>query len=126
MDNIIIFSIATVVIISLIVGIVWMFVPMAKKNAMDVECRKTLLKMENDNGLTTTEITNLQNRLEKLGFNEITIDGTPTEIKKKGDELKLTVEAKYDYRSLKSMFTTQKTTSTMVYDRTITSRQVVK
>ncbi len=126
MDNIIIFSIATVVIISLIVGIIWMFVPMAKKNAMDVECRKTLLKMENDNGLTREEENSLKNRLEKLGFKEVTIVVTPTEIKKKGDELKLIVEAKYDYRSLKSMFTTQKTTSTMVYDRTITSRQVVK
>ncbi len=126
MDNIIIFSIATVVIISLIFGIIWMFVPMAKKNAMYVECRKTLLKMENDNGLTREEENSLKNRLEKLGFKEVTIVVTPTEIKKKGDELKLTVEAKYDYRSLKSMFTTQKTTSTMVYDRTITSRQVVK
>jgi hypothetical protein len=126
MDNIIIFSITTVIIISLIVGIIWMFVPMTKKNAMDLECRKTLLKMENDNGLTREEENSLKNRLEKLGFKEVTIVVTPTEIKKKGDELKLIVEAKYDYRSLKSMFTTQKTTSTMVYDRTITSRQVVK
>jgi hypothetical protein len=126
MDNIIIFSITTVIIISLIVGIIWMFVPMTKKNTMDLECRKTLLKMENDNGLTREEENSLKNRLEKLGFKEVTIVVTPTEIKKKGDELKLTVEAKYDYRSLKSMFTTQKITSTMVYDRTITSRQVVK
>ncbi|HOJ10596.1 MAG TPA: hypothetical protein PK733_08385 [Clostridiales bacterium] len=126
MDNIIIFSIITVVIISLIVGIVWMFVPMSKKNAMDIECRKTLLKMENDNGLTITEEINLQNKLTSLGFKEITITGTPTFTKKKGEELNLKVEVKYDYRSFKSMFTTEKTTSTMVYDRTITSRQVVK
>lgn len=126
MDRIIILSITTLVIISLIVGFVWMIVPMSKKNAMDIECRKTLLKMENDNGLTTSEKNNLQNKLTSLGLKEIIITGTPTGTKKKGEELNLKVEVKYDYRSFKSMFTTEKTTSMMVYDRTITSRQVLK
>lgn len=126
MEHTLAFALIILIIVSLIVGTIWIFVPMAKKNAMDIECRKTLLKMENDNGLTETEKISLQNKLTELGLYDIQINGTPVGVKKKGEELNLRVEAKYDYRTLKSIFTTEKATIQMVYDRTTLARQVVK
>lgn len=123
--KLIVFAITFVIIISLVVGVIWTFVPVQMKNVMDAECRGTLLKMESDNGLTLSEKDKLRSRLVQKGFDVISINGTAPEIAKKGDMLNLIVEVDYKYRTFDGLFSTKGVTRRMVYDRTTIARRVV-
>ena len=133
--KLIVFATTFVILVCFIVSVVWLFVPIQKKNAMDFECRGVLLKMENSNCLKKDDKDNLNSRLTDLGLNVISIAGTtvdgihvdipPEYVVKKGDMLNLRVEAEYTYRSFGSVFFTKKVTGRMVYDRSTIARMVI-
>lgn len=100
-----------------------LFLPVSTKIEMNMECRKSLLKMEIEGGLSDNEKISLQGRLSSHGLSNIIITGTAGA--KQGNELNLRVESDYVFSKFSGLFAREDSIQRMVYDKTSVSRKVV-
>ena len=119
----VVFAILMVIMICIAVSLVEMVIPLSARAEMNTQCRRTLLNMEVQGGLTSDEKTSLEKILNEVGFSSISISGTETA--KFGDEMFLKVEAKYCYSRLMGLFSRNETEQKMMYERISVSRKVV-
>jgi len=119
----VVFGISIVFMIVLFISLVEFFLPISAKSDMDAICRKALLKMELNGGMTKEEKDNLTNALREKGFDAITIESS--ENVKYGEEISLYVEAYYSYSKLTNMFLRENLGQRMVYSRKSLSRRIL-
>ncbi|NSW90491.1 MAG: hypothetical protein HPY74_07410 [Firmicutes bacterium] len=119
----IVFGIALVLFIALFVSIIEFFLPLSAKNEMNTICRKTLLKMELEGGMTVAMRDELISALYGKGFRTVVIEGT--ENAKYGQEISLYVEAYYVYSRLRGILSREDTVQRMVYNKTTIARKVL-
>lgn len=119
----IVFGIALVLLIVLFVSMIEIFVPISVKNDLNTICRKTLLKMEIEGGMTATTRDELISGLYGRGFESVVVRGT--ESVKYGQEVTLCVEVDYVYSRLKSIFNRENIIQKMVYNKTTIARRVI-
>lgn len=119
----IVFGISIVFLTALFVSMVEFFLPISAKFEMNAICRKTLLKMELEGGITIDMKNELETDLRERGFREIAVDGT--EDAKYGEEISLWVEAFYVYSRIKNLFSREETGQRMVYSKKSIARRVL-
>ncbi|MCR4435042.1 MAG: hypothetical protein QHH06_06640 [Clostridiales bacterium] len=122
-DRGIVFGILFVFTIAMLVAMVEMFLPISAKIEMDMDCRKTLLEMETEGGLSDAGKADLLTRLGARGMTNITVAGSSGA--KQGEALNLKVEADYVYSRFTGLFSMENAVQHMVYDKTSISRRVV-
>lgn len=118
-----IFGIAFVLLIAIFVFMIEIFLPISAKNDLNTICRKALLKMEIDSGLTSIVRDELITNLYGKGFESVVVQGT--ENAKFGQDITLLVEAEYIYSKLRSILARENITQKMVYNKTTIARKVV-
>lgn len=121
--KVIVFSITLVIFAAMVVYTVELFIPLSAKSNMNACCRKTLLKMEMEGGLSDTDKNEAKAKLEEMGFSNININ--PTSGTKQGEEISLQVTADYTYSKLTGLFKRSKIEQRMIYDRVSIARKVV-
>lgn len=112
-----------IILATFLVATVEFFLPLSAKCDMNSACRAALLRMEADGGLPKEAELDLALKLSGMGFCDIIIDGTASA--KRGEEMKLHVEADYSYSRISGLFTRTVTKQRMVYDKTSVSRRVI-
>lgn len=108
---------------ALVVSIIEYFVPLSLKFELNAECRSTLLKMENQCGLSAAEKNNLQTKLAGKGFAGIAI--TAPASAKQGEDITLRVEADYTFSRMIDVLARANRTQHMVYNKTSMARKVI-
>ncbi|MGI6776690.1 MAG: hypothetical protein ACOX7R_01275 [Acetivibrionales bacterium] len=121
--KVVIFGILFVVMMGMLVFSVEFFIPLSAKSDMNVCCRRALLAMELESGLTYRTEQKLKSDLEKIGFINVVVDGAS--YAKQGEEIRLVVEADYKYSKLEGMFIRKDCLQHMVYSKTAIARKVV-
>ena len=121
--KIIISGIAIVFIIAMASGMISFFVPLNAKFEMNTLCREALIKMEAKGSLSSQDKQELIDELTKKGFSNITV--TTANATKQGDEIKLNVQATYQYKRMIDIFTRSTSAQLMIYDKTSVCRKVV-
>lgn len=116
-------GIIMVCLFAIIAHMVELFLPIAAGSDFKTECRKALLKMELEGGLSAAAEDELRSRLISLGMASVKIDGT--ERAPHGEELMLSVEAEYGYSSISGIFTRETRIQKFSYDKRSISRMVV-
>ncbi len=119
----IVFSVTLVIFTAMVVYTVELFIPLSAKSDMNTYCRKTLLKMEVEGGLSDTDENEAKAKLEEMGFSNIKIDAASNT--KQGGEISLKVTADYTYSKLTGLFKRSKIEQRMIYDRVSIARKVV-
>ncbi|NLC68277.1 MAG: hypothetical protein GX754_05725 [Clostridiaceae bacterium] len=119
----VVFGICIVILTALLVSMVEFFLPVSAKFEMNALCRKTLLKMELEGGITTGMRDELEEALLARGFRNIVIDGTVNA--KYGDEISLWVESYYVYDKINNLFSRGETGQRMVYSKKSIARKVI-
>ncbi|HHW32033.1 MAG TPA: hypothetical protein GXX20_10245 [Clostridiaceae bacterium] len=119
----IIFSILLIIIITFTISTVELFLPLAARADMNMLCRKCLLQMEVNGGMSPAIKDELYQKLAATGFKDIVIQGT--ENAAYGNEISLTVEAGYTYSRIEALFTRTEVVQRMRYKGTSLSRKVV-
>lgn len=121
-SKVVMMGIIIVITMSLLVFMVELFLPLSKKSDMNVCCRRTLLKMEEQGGLDPEERSNLENTLANQGFTNIII--TASNYGRQGQTLNLKVEADYSYSKLTQLFVRTNLNQRMSYSMSSISRRV--
>lgn len=116
-------GIILIIAITLMVNFVEYFVPLSVKADLDMLCRNTLLKMENDGGLSNAERQALMSELSKIGLTGITIEAAASA--RLGSPLTLHVEGDFTYDRVTALFKRSPVKLRMVYKKTAMSRKVV-
>lgn len=119
----IVFGILFVIIMGVLVFAVEFFIPLSAKSDMNICCRKTLLKMEMNGGLSFQTEDDLREELTKKGFSNIVIEGTG--FAKYGEEISLNVQVDYVYSRLSGIFTRMENVQHMTYNKFAVARRVV-
>lgn len=122
-DRGVVYGILFVFTIALLVIMVELFIPVSAKIEMNIDCRKSLLKMEVEGGLSQAEKSDLEARLVQRGMTNIAITGSADA--RQGALLNLKVEGDYVYSKFINLFSREDATQHMVYDKTSISRKVV-
>jgi len=122
-SKVVIFGIALVLLLAIFISTIEMFIPISVKNDFNSLCRKSLLKMEIEGGMTTIARDELISDLYRKGFESVVVQGT--ENTKYGQEITLWVEADYVYSRLRSILARENITQKMVYNKTAIARKVV-
>lgn len=119
----VVFGISIVLLTILFVSMVEFFLPVSAKFEMNTICRKILLKMELEGGITPDMQNELEAALYERGFRDVMVDGT--ENAKYGNEIFLYVEAYYVYNRVKNMLSREETSQLMVYNKKSIARRVI-
>ena len=119
----IVVSIVLIIMISFTVSAVELFLPLSIRAEMNTLCRKHMLHMELNGGISLEQKEELRERLEDIGFKNIVIDGT--ENAGYGDEISLMVEADYIYSKMEGLFARTDIIQKMKYHGTSIARKVV-
>lgn len=122
-SKVLVSGILMIVTVCFLVFIVEFFLPLSVKADMNMLCRNTLLKMEVEGGLAENERLGLQNELQNIGFDGISVTGTG--YAKQGGRLNLHVEADYRFNRLSTLFNRTDNIQHMGYDKVSMSRRVV-
>lgn len=112
-----------IIMVFLLVNFIEYFLPLSVKADLDMLCRSTLLKMENDGELSSSDMNSLRSGLEENGLTNIVIEPQPSV--KQDRMLTLHVEGDYIYSKTTSLFRRKDVTVRMVYDKSTMSRKVV-
>jgi len=86
-SKVVIFGIALVLLLAIFISTIEMFIPISVKNDFNSLCRKSLLKMEIEGGMTTIARDELISDLYRKGFESVVVQGT--ENTKYGQEITL-------------------------------------
>lgn len=120
----IVWGIAIILMLSIIVVAVDYCMLLSLKFDLNTICRATMLKMENENGLSQDARNDLQSRLAEKGFSNINIIAPLTAMQ--GQDITLRVEADYSYNKLISIYANRTSiTQRMIYVNTSMARRVV-
>jgi len=123
MERPIIAGIVIVFLIAIAVGIIEYFVPLNARFEMNSDCRKALLLVEQQAGLTEEDKNKLREDLAEDGFKNIVI--TVTGGSAQGSKITLRVEADFEYPKLVDIFTRNMVLQKAIYEKTTTVRKVV-
>lgn len=118
-----VFGVLFTVMIGILVFVVEFFLPLSANSDMNICCRKAMLSMETEGGLSYQAEEELEAELKEKGFLNIVIDGTSSA--KKGEEISLKVEADYMYSKMTGIFIRREVLQHMVYSKTTIARKVV-
>jgi hypothetical protein len=121
-EKAVISSIISVVFLILAASLIEYFIPLAVYPDFMIDCRATLLKMENEGGLGDAAKDSLVSRLESRKFTNVTVTGTTGA--KLGEPMSLDVQADYPYSKIATLFSRQISTQHMTYKKTTVSRKV--
>lgn len=116
-------GILLIIMVFFLVNFIEYFLPLSVKADLDMLCRSTLLKMENDGELSSSDKQTLQLGLAENGLTDIVITATPGT--KQGGMLTLHVEGDYTYSKTTALFRREDVSVRMVYDKSTMSRKVV-
>jgi hypothetical protein len=119
----VIFIFSLAVALLLFVYLIEMFVPLNAKNDFNTICRKYLLKMENTNGITQTDVDSLIAELTSGKFSGIVVNGTTNA--KRGDVVSLDVSATYSYDSVTGFFISGEESIAFRYGKETLARRAV-
>ena len=122
--RIVVTGVILVIMLGVFVFMVEIFIPVNAAIGFKAECRKALMEMEVEGGLSGAAGDSLSERLAGRGFENVSIDGTPQA--RQGEDIVLEVEADYTYSALSGLFSRDDRTCRMRYDRTSVSRMVIK
>lgn len=125
MDRAIFNGIYFIFFIAIIVFILEFFIPISKNAEFKAECRKALLQMELDGGLTTSQKNQLKNSLESKGFTVVSISAPVAGTAKQGEKIDLRVQVIYEYNKLSNLFKRNNVEQTMNFNRTSIARKVI-
>lgn len=117
------FSILLVIMITVTVSTLELFFPLAARADMNMLCRKCLLQMELNGGISLAIKDELYQKLSARGFRDIVVQGT--ESAGYGEEISLVVEAVYKYNTINGLFLRTEVGQHMRYEGTSLSRKVV-
>lgn len=118
-----VYGITLVLFIAVFVLMIEMFLPLSVKIEFDAICRRTILQMEVEGGLTASAKNELLSALSNKGFTNVAIEGTSNA--KYGEELSLVVTGEYEYSMLTDLFTRKDSMANMKYDKITISRKVI-
>jgi hypothetical protein len=118
-----VFGIALVILCTVLVLMIEMFLPLSAKIEFDSICRRAILQMEVEGGLTASLKSELLSELSSKGFSNVVIQGTSNA--KYGEELSLVVTGEYKYSMLTDLFAKKDFAGNMRYDKITISRKVV-
>lgn len=116
-------AILLIIMVSLLVNFTEYFLPLSVKADFDMLCRSTLLKMENNGGLSPSDEEMLEEELRKMGLTDVDADGKKSV--GMGETLRLYVKGDYTYSKMVSLFRREDVTVRMEYDESTISRKVV-
>lgn len=116
-------GIVLIFMVFFLVYFVEFFLPLSVKADIDMLCRSTLLRMENEGGLSIDEKRSLQTELEKAGLTDVIINASAGA--KQGGVLSLNVAGDYTYNRITGLFKREDVVIKMVYSKTAMSRKVV-
>ena len=118
-----VFGITLVMLVVVLVFMIEMFLPLSAKIEFDAACRKAILQMEVDGGLTASVKNELLAVLNNKGISNVVIQGTASA--KYGEELALIVTGEYKHNALTGLFTREHSVRSMKYDKITISRKVI-
>ena len=118
-----VFGITLTLLVAIFVVMVEMFIPLSAKIEFDSICRRAILKMEIEGGLTDTVKEELLSALSEKGFTNVVIQGTRNA--KYGEEISLVVTGEYKYSMMTNLFSREDFTGSFKYDRVTISRKVI-
>jgi hypothetical protein len=116
-------AVIAVLFLVLAAALIEYFVPLSVYPDFMIDCRGTLLAMENEGGLNDSAKASLKSTLESRGFTNVSITGTAGA--KLGERIILSVGADYSYSKIASLFSRQTSTQHMTYKKTAVSRKVI-
>mgnify|MGYP005841692065 CR=1 FL=1 len=122
-SRVVVSGVILVVIVALLAFTVEFFLPLSAKTDMNMLCRRAMLRMEVEGGMSEEIENDLISGLMEKGFDGINIDGT--DMAKQGEDIRLVVEADYIYSKLTGLFTRTDMRQRMVYGKTSVARKVV-
>ena len=122
-SKVVVSGVVLVILAAFIVFIVEFFVPVSMKYDMNAFCRKAIIKMETEGGLSAEAKAELIEKMSNRGFKNITVTGSA--YAKYGEEMNLHVEADAEFNRLISLFGRASSVHRMVYDKTFIARKVV-
>lgn len=117
----IMFVLCFVTVVSLTVSALEYFLPLSKYNNMAETCRRTLMQMEKNGGLSLANENNLRTTLVSQGLTIVSI--TADRNVKYGEDVNLKVEATYTYSKLKYL-ARESVTERFVYDKGLMQRKI--
>jgi len=113
-----------VIMICVFVFMVELFIPVNASIEFRNECRKALMKMETEGGLSEGMKDSLIRRLSDLGFFNISISCTSSA--RRGEDVNLEVEAEYSFSKFSGLLRRDDETRKIRYVKTSVSRLVLK
>ena len=111
--------------IIILVFLIEKIVPISKKLELDRICSYYLLKVENNGGLNTSEIDDLNKTLTTNGFTNIKITVNEPETVKFGNKVKLSVTCSYRQSELRSDLKRSLIEYPMEYQSIVLSRRII-
>lgn len=122
--RILVSGIILVIMLCVFVFMVELFIPVNASIEFKSECRKALMKMEIEGGLSEDSKDSLNRRLSALGFFNVGISGTSSA--RQGEDINLEVEAEYACRKFVGLFSRAEHIRKIRYVKTSVSRLVLK
>jgi len=118
-----VFGITLIMLVAILIFMIEIFLPLSAKIELDAICRRTILQMEIEGGLTDSMKGELLTTLNYKGFTNLAVQGTANA--KYGEELSLRVTGDFTYSTLINLFTRENFIREVEYDKITISRKVI-
>lgn len=124
-DQSLVFAILLIALIVVIVFSIDLIVPIVLKLEFDDICRHYLLLAESQNGLTTSDMILLDNKLIELGLEAINISSPNVNETMRGDVYEIDVHAVFRSESFISLFKRESQARTFLFKRRYIGRKII-